>query len=337
MRSRSAVSIGLTVLLIASLVVAVGIGAVSIAPMTALRIVWHVFFPASLTPDWSPSDEAIIWQLRLPRVLLGAITGAGLAVVGASLQAATRNPLADPYLFGISAGAALGAVTVLLHTGAFLGPLTLPIAAFAGALLSVGLVTGVAGSQRRLSPDRLILSGVAVSFVLMAATNFLIFQGDRQGAASIIFWMLGSLGHARWGNLAIPAIVLAGGLFYLIAQARRIDALILGDESALTLGIDVAKFRLRLFLVAAVVTGTLVAVSGAIGFVGLMIPHILRLFVGSNNRTLLPACALGGAVFLVWIDVCARTVMAPEDLPIGIFTAAIGGAFFLWQMRRRRV
>ncbi|HEV2678431.1 MAG TPA: iron ABC transporter permease [Aliidongia sp.] len=322
-------------LLVAVILVSTGIGPVWIPPATVARILADHLFgrpdPASAT-----GAAAIVWELRLPRVLLGALVGGGLGLVGTSLQAATRNPLADPFLFGISSGAAFGAVLVMLHTGAALGPLTLSLAAFAGALLSMGVVAGIARRQGVLAPDRLILGGVGVSFVLMAATDLLIFAGDQRGAASVLFWMLGGLGRARWALLGMPAIVLAAGFAYLFGRARAMNALLAGDETAITLGVDVERLRLGLFIVSALVTAIMVALSGSIGFVGLMIPHIFRRLVGPDHRALLPAATLGGAIFLVAVDAGARTVLAPEDLPVGILTAALGGSFFLWQMRRGR-
>lgn len=325
----------LAMLLMLAIVTATGIGSVWIAPTTVARILVDHFLGQGAGTAPSGAD-AIVWDLRLPRVLLGALVGGGLGLVGTGLQAATRNPLADPFLFGISSGAALGAVLVLLHTGAALGPLTLSLAAFVGALLSMAMVAGVARRQGFLAPDRLILGGVGVSFVLMAATNLLIFSGDQRGAASVLFWMLGGLGRAQWHLLAVPAIVLAIGFAWIFSRARQMNALLAGDETATTLGVEVGRLRLELFVAAALVTATMVALSGAIGFVGLMIPHVFRRLVGPDHRILLPAATLGGAVFLVVVDACARAMFAPEDLPVGIFTAAIGGSFFLWQMRCQR-
>lgn len=332
-RLRVVLPAALAGLLVVSVGLAVCFGPVAIAPGRALAIMWSAV--TSRTADWPASEVAIVLELRLPRVLLGALVGASLAAVGCTLQTATRNPLADPYLFGISSGAALGVVAATLWIGAALGPPTVALAAFAGALGATALVTFIAGWQGRLSPERLILAGVAVSFVLMAATNFLVFSGDQRGAAGVLFWMLGGLGRARWGLLAVPLVVTVAGIGFLMARTRDLNALLAGDETAVTLGVGVTALRLQSFVVCALMTGTAVAVSGAIGFVGLMLPHLVRRLVGAEHRRLLPAAALAGASFLVWVDVCARTVLAPEDLPIGIFTAAIGGVFFLWQMRRR--
>jgi iron complex transport system permease protein len=332
---RGGLAIVLLGLLLVTMLVATGIGPVWIAPAAVAQILADRVMGVPVPADLSPA-AAIVSELRLPRVLLGAIVGAGLALVGGALQAATRNPLADPFLFGISSGAALGAVVVLLFAGLALGPLTLPLGAFLGALLSVALVAGVARRRGGAAPERLILAGVGVSFVLMAATELLIFLGDRRGGASVLFWILGGLGRARWELLWVPAIVLGGGFLFLLAQARQLNALLVGDETATTLGVDVVRLRLSLFLVSALVTGTMVALAGAIGFVGLMIPHVMRRLAGADHRRLLPAAALGGGVFLVAVDACARTILAPEDLPVGIVTAGIGGVFFLWQMRSDR-
>ncbi|TBU98689.1 ABC transporter permease [Stutzerimonas kirkiae] len=285
--------------------------------------------------DWSSGQAAIVWLIRAPRVLLGALVGAGLALVGGALQAVTRNPLADPHLLGVSSGAALGAVLVVLLLGEFAGPLSLPLAAFAGALGSMLLVIAVANRQGRLESDRLLLAGVAVSFVLMALVNLLLYLGDHHATGSVLFWMLGGLGLARWELLALPAACLLAGLVCLLALARGLNALMSGEQTAVSLGFSVRRVRLQVFVVASLLTGVLVALSGAIGFVGLMLPHFARRLVGAEHRRLLPVCALLGALFLVWVDVAARTLAAPEDLPIGIATAAIGGLFFVFLLRRR--
>ncbi len=316
-------------------VLAVGLGAATIDADLVARIVLHAIAPDLVARDWSEAVQRIVLDLRLPRVLLAVLVGAGLAVVGVTLQAVTRNPLADPYLFGVSAGASVGAVLVIAHVGDVLGPLTLPLAAFTGAFVSLLLVVAVAASAGSLAHDRLILAGVAVSFVLLAVTNFLIFLGDQRAAQAVVFWMMGGLGLARWDLLWVPTtVVLAGGLL-LWLSAARLDALLLGDETARSLGIGVARLRLMLFALSALVTGVLVAIAGAIGFVGLMVPHLARLLVGGRHAVVLPIAALMGALLLVGVDILARLVLAPQELPIGIITGAVGGLFFLTLMRRR--
>ncbi|SEQ91356.1 iron complex transport system permease protein [Pseudomonas cuatrocienegasensis] len=279
--------------------------------------------------------DSIVWQLRAPRVLLGALVGAGLALVGTALQAVTRNPLADPHLLGVSSGAALGAVIVVLYLGEFAGLLSLPLAAFVGALASMLLVLAIASRSGRLESDRLLLAGVAVSFVMMAASNLLLFLGDHHAASSVLFWMLGGLGLARWELLWLPALCLLLALLVLLGLGRALNALMAGEHSAVSLGLEPRRVRVLVFVVASLLTGVLVSLSGAIGFVGLMLPHVARFLVGAEHRRLLPVSALLGALFLVWVDVAARTLLAPQDLPIGIATAAIGGVFFVALLRRR--
>ena len=322
------------VALFVSLSVAVSVGAVSVPLPTVWGIMANKLSAGLINPDWSAGREAIVWDIRLPRAILACLVGAGLAVVGASLQAVTRNPLADPHLLGISAGGAFGAIVALLHTGLFLGLMTVPLLAFVGALGATLLVLGVSQFAAATSADRLVLAGVTVSFIVMSAANALIFLGDPRAAHTVVFWMLGGLGLAQWSQLIFPLVILVGGGAYLIANARNLNAMTIGDETAATLGIPVRRFRLTVFVVGALITGVMVAFSGIIGFVGLMIPHIVRLIVGGDYTRVLPVSALCGAIFLLWADIFARTVMAPDDIPIGIVTGLIGGVFFVWLLRR---
>jgi len=329
----------LLALLAVSALVSIGIGPVQIAP----AVTWKILVNHALglisgsegTRTWSSGQDSIVWLIRFPRVILGGLVGAGLALVGAVLQAVTRNSLADPHLLGVTSGATLGAVTVILYVGETIGIATLPIGAFIGALLAMFIVVSVAIQRGRLNSDRLLLSGVAVSFFVMAMANLLLFLGDHRATSSVLFWMLGGLGLARWNLLAIPVVVLTSGFVILTATARSLNAVMAGDETAATLGVNVSALRIQVFVVASLMTGVMVALSGSIGFVGLMIPHIARRFVGTDHRRLPPVCALLGAIFLIWVDVAARTLIAPEDLPIGVATAAIGGIFFIWLMKRR--
>lgn len=322
--------------LLASLSFAISVGAVRVP----LDTVWGVFLK-KLDPDlieqtWSKGREAIVWDIRFPRALLAMMVGAGLAMVGASLQAVTRNPLADPHLLGISSGAAFGAILALLHTGLFLGLLTVPLLAFLGALGATAIVLTVSRVADATSADRLVLAGVAVSFIIMAAANVLIFLGDPRATHVVVFWMLGGLGLAQWSQLIYPLVILIVCGVWLMARARELNAMTIGDETAATLGIPVARFRLSVFVVGALITGGMVAFSGIIGFVGLMVPHVVRLLVGGDYLRVLPGSALLGAAFLLWADIAARTIMAPEDIPIGIVTGLIGGVFFVWILGRKR-
>ncbi|WP_254702103.1 iron ABC transporter permease [Roseivivax sp. THAF30] len=326
---------GIAVLL-ASLSMAVSVGAVSVSAGTVWGVLLNKLMPGMIEATWSQGREAIVWDIRFPRALLAMMVGAGLGLVGASLQAVTRNPLADPHLLGISSGGAFGAILALLHTGLFLGLLTVPLFAFFGALMATGLVLGVSRIADATSADRLVLAGVAVSFIVMAAANLLIFLGDPRASHTVVFWMLGGLGLARWDQLIYPLVILVASGGWLLSRAGALNAMTVGDETASTLGIPVARFRLLVFAVGALITGVMVAFSGIIGFVGLMVPHIVRMLVGGDYRRVLPASAVVGAIFLLWTDVVARTAMAPEDIPIGVITGLIGGLFFIWLLGRRR-
>ncbi|MDD8022282.1 MAG: iron ABC transporter permease [Paracoccaceae bacterium] len=325
-----------TAVLLVSIVVAVSVGAVAIPLGTVWGVALDRILPGIVTPDWSAGRANIVWEIRFPRVVLAGLVGGGLGLVGTALQSVTRNPLADPHLLGISSGGAFGAIAALLHTGLFLGLLTVPLMAFGGALVATVLVLGVAQLAGASSADRLVLAGVAVSFVIMACANILIFLGDPRATHTVVFWMLGGLGLAQWNHLVWPLAVLVPCGLWLWAQGPRLNAMSLGDETAASLGIEVGRFRLTVFVASALITGVMVAVSGLIGFVGLMMPHLVRLVVGGDNARVLPGSAFAGAVFLIWADAAARVVMAPEDMPIGVVTGLIGGVFFIWIMAKRQ-
>ncbi|MFF6999602.1 FecCD family ABC transporter permease [Streptomyces sp. NPDC008313] len=284
------------------------------------------------------TQDLIVWQLRVPRALLAAIVGAGLGVVGTAVQALVRNPLADPYLLGISNGASLGAVAALVlgaGTGGLLG-LGVSGAAFLGALLSFGLVWAMARRGGGFSPLRLVLAGVAIGQFLSGFTSYLVLRvGDEQQTQGVLFWLMGSLGGAQWTNLALPAATVCAGFVALQGRARSLNALLLGDETAAGLGVDVARLRRELFVVTSVLTGVLVSAAGAIGFVGLMVPHLCRLVVGGDHRRLLPVSALTGAVLLVVVDTVCRTALPHMELPVGVVTAFIGAPVLLFLLDRR--
>ena len=325
------------VAILLSLAAAVGIGAVGVPLEEIIGIILNRTLGEMLTPTWNSGQEAIVWELRFPRALLAGAVGAGLALAGAVLQSVTRNPLADPHLLGISSGAAFGAIAALLHTGLFLGSLTLPIMAFGGALLSSAIVVGLTGFAGSPSASRLVLTGVAVSFVIMAGGNALIFFGDPRGSHMVVYWMLGSLGLAQWTSLAAPYLILAICGTYVWLKSDALNAMTIGDETAASLGVPVIRFRLFATAVAALLTGVMVAHSGLIGFVGLMIPHIARMIVGGDNARVIPVSAIAGGVFLIWADIVARTILSPEDMPIGVVTGLVGGLFFLVLLRRQNI
>jgi iron complex transport system permease protein len=314
----------------------VGLGPVSVAPGTVVRIVSHHTIGLPRTAAWSAADDAIIWQVRLPRVLLGAAVGAALAVVGVALQALVRNVLADPYVLGVTSGASTGAAAAILFgVGAGLGAGSLSVTAFAGAMLASVAVLAIARLGGPMTPTRVLLAGVAVGYLLHAATSFLIFASDSpEGTRAVMFWLLGSLAHATWPTLGPVVVVAVGAVGVLQLWGRRLDAIAIGDETARTLGVDPFRFRAQVLVVGAVAVGAVVAMSGGIGFVGLVIPHLARRLVGPGHRSLVPAAALIGAAFLVWSDVLARLLLQPRELPIGVVTALAGGPFLLHLVRR---
>lgn len=325
----------LAVLLVVSATAGLAIGSVHVPPGQVWGIVTHALGADWVEPDWSRARETIVLDVRAPRVLLGAVAGAGLAVVGTALQALIRNPLAEPYLLGVSSGASLGAVAVIVFGVTLFGPVSLSVAAFAGALGALLLVYATARTGGRITSARLVLSGVAVAAVLTAVLDLLLLTTDRGNEArAVLAWTLGGLGGVNWGTLWLPGAALVLGISVLLVQARHLNLLLAGEEAATTMGLDVARFRARMFVLLSLVTGVLVAACGPIGFVGLMLPHIVRLVVGGDHRRVLPTAALGGAVFLIWADIAARVVAAPTEIPVGVLTALCGGPFFLWLMRR---
>lgn len=324
-------AVGLAVLLAASVVTAVAIGPAGLSPADVwASVLAHLGIGE---PTLSPLRDGIVWQLRMPRVLTAAAVGAGLALCGAVMQALTRNPLADPYLLGLSSGASVGAVVVIVLGAGLL----LPFAAFAGALVALVATLALANAAGSLSPTRTVLAGLAVSAVFGAITSLVIFwSATGDSYREILNWLLGSLAGTDWTSVAIAggAVIVIG--VPLLTSATTLDAFAFGDTAAAALGVHVGRTRALLLTGTALLTGALVAVSGSIGFVGLVLPHAVRLIVGSRHRALLPLSALAGAIFLVWADTGARTLFDPRELPVGILTALIGGPVFAIIMLRNR-
>ena len=320
--------------LIASAIFAVSFGAVSISSSDVMSVLWQALGGGS---DVDEIKQRIVLELRFPRLVLAFLTGAGLSLAGAVLQTVTRNPLADPYLFGIASGASFGAVLVIATiaggAGWSVGQTSITSGAFIGAALSVLIVLSLAG--RSIQIERMLLAGVAVSFMFSAATSLVLYASDPEAAASLLFWTLGSFTRASWENLLLPSIVIVICLIAFLGYSRSLKAILAGDETAKTLGINVPRLRLIMLLLSSLLTATLVANTGGIGFVGLMIPHIVRRIMQSQQQFFLLGCTVFGGLFMVWVDVFARTLVANEELPIGIITAAIGSAFFLIVLRRR--
>lgn len=327
---------GLTAALLLSLLCCVALGSSGIGWAETLRHLRAGLTGGTIAPD-EVSAYTIVWELRFPRALLAAVVGAGLSAIGVGVQAMVRNALADPFTLGISSGAAVGANAVLLF-GAFasLGVWALSGAAFVSALAAMALVYAAARTAQGLTPLRLVLTGSALYYGFSAVTTLMVFSASRgEAARSAMMWLLGSLGGATWSSVPIAAAVVLAGLGYLLWSARGLNALAMGDETAAALGVDAERLRRVLFVVTAAVTGAVVAVSGAIGFVGLMVPHVTRMLVGADHRRVLAVAPLLGAVLLLWVDVVSRLLLAPVELPVGVITALIGVPCFVVLMRRR--
>ena len=331
---------GLAALLVGALLLSLGAGSVAIAPGEALAIV-GAKLGLGAAEGVSPQQELVLLDVRLPRVLLGVLVGAALGVSGAVMQGLFRNPLAEPGLVGVSAGSALGAVAFIVLGGSLAlsplaGAVALPVAAFAGGLVATALVYRLATRGGRTAVATLLLAGVALAALAGAGTGLLLFVADDAQLRTITFWSLGSLGGATWTALAGAAPLLLLALVAAPRLARPLNALLLGEAEAFHLGVRVEREKRVAVGVAALGVGAAVAVSGVIGFVGLVVPHLGRLALGPDHRRLLPASALLGATLLLLADLAARTLVAPAELPIGILTALVGAPFFLWLLLRER-
>lgn len=323
-------------MLLAALAASVGLGPAPI-PLREVAGILLERVGAPLPRSWSETAAAIVVDLRLPRAVLAALVGAGLATAGTVYQGVLRNPLADPYLIGVSAGAALGA-TVALTAGLGRGPLGLapvPLVALAGALASTALVYAIARRGDDAPVEDLVLAGVAVSACLSAAVSWIQLAGG-ESLSRVILWLMGGLAGRGWAHVALAAPMIALGLAVSWRAARDLNAFLLGDDTARTLGIAVPAARRRLIAAAALMASAAVAVAGLIGFVGLIVPHLLRLLVGPDHRRLIPAAALGGAALLVLADLAARLALPGGELPVGILTAVLGAPFFLFVLARER-
>jgi len=326
----------MVVLLGVSILAGVAFGSVGISPVTSVQLfAWKLHLAAR--PAGVPeSTVLILFQLRLPRVLLGALVGAALAAAGTLFQALFRNPMADPAIIGVSSGAALGAILVILAGGgAVAGGLAIPGAAFLGAVATAFLVYRLARLGPSVQVATLLLSGIAVAAIISACIS-MVMTLSGQDIRSIYFWLLGGLGSASWQRLALAVPFVVLGVALAVSRAGDLNLTALGEERAGQLGLEVEGFKRLMLGTGSILTAAAVSVSGLIGFVGLMTPHILRLVVGSDHRRLLPASILGGASFMILADLAARTAIRPEEIPVGAVTALLGGPFFLYLLRRER-
>ncbi|MCG7409252.1 iron ABC transporter permease [Paenibacillus sp. ACRRX] len=338
--------IWIMLLLIAAVICSVGlalsIGQVSVSFGDALRIVTLRSTGISLGDMEelaSGTTMDIIWNIRLPRVLLAMIVGTGLALCGAVMQAAVQNPLADPYILGISSGASLGATfSIILGFGAagIFGNLGVAFWAFLGAFGASVLVLVLANVGSKMSSVKLVLAGMVIHALCSAFSNFIVyFAKDAEGIRSITFWTMGSLASAKWDQLPLIAVIVGAAALFFIFQARILNTMLMGDEAAITLGIHLNTYRRLYMMLASLLTGILVATCGIIGFVGLIVPHIVRSMVGSDHKRLLPVTILVSAIFLIWTDVLARSIIPNGELPIGIVTALLGAPMFMYMLIKR--
>ena len=341
-RRRRVLLTALAGALLAAVLLSLGLGAVAIEVGEIIAILAGAL-GLDLSEGIGRREEMVLLAIRLPRVLLGLLAGAALALSGAVLQGLFRNPLADPALIGVSMGAALAAVAAIVLGGALtaiLPPgtrhLLLPAAAFLGGLLTTLAVYKIADRDGHTDVATLLLAGIAMNAVASAGIGLLIFLSDDQQLRDLSFWLLGSLGGNSWSRILPVVPFVLGPLILLPLLARHLNALALGEREALHLGFDVERTKRLIVVLAAMATGATVALTGVIGFVGLVVPHLIRLLAGPNHRTLLPAAILLGATLMLLADLSARLVVLPAELPIGILTSLIGGPFFVWLLVRRR-
>jgi iron complex transport system permease protein len=326
----------LAVMLAVVFTLSLGIGAVAIAPMQVTAILAERTVHLDLGLDFSRQQELVLWNIRLPRVLMGMLSGAGLAVAGASLQGIFRNPLADPGLIGSSSGGAVGAVSMIMLGTAPLGGFTMPVAAFGGALGVTTLVYLLSRHGGRTEVVTLILTGVALNAIAFSAIGLMNFYATDAQLRSIVFWQMGSLGGSTWRVALYTSPFVIAGVVLLLRTRHSLNLMMLGEREAFHLGLRTERVRMQVIGLSALVSGAVVAAIGIVGFVGLVVPHLLRLVIGPDNRTLIPAAALGGAVLMLAADLIARNILAPLELPLGIVTALVGGPYFLWLLHRTR-
>ena len=322
--------------LIVMIVVSAGHGQLDIPAREVIGSILHrVGLDAGVIPT-HPQGEAALWQVRFPRIAMGVVVGASLATAGAVMQGVFGNPLAEPGVVGVSAGAAVAAASAIAFGISLAGTWTIPLFAFVGGLLTTLLVYAMSRDAGRTEVVTLVLTGIAVNAVANAGLAFTMFVADTQAREQIIFWTLGSLNGTRWQYVGLVVPLCALGIAGALVLSRRLDLLALGDRAARHVGIDVERLRLACIVLVALLTAAAVSFSGIIGFVGLVVPHLIRILIGPGHRALIPASALGGALLLVTADLVARTAVDYADLPLGMLTALVGGPFFFWLLRRTR-
>ncbi|MBS44846.1 MAG: heme ABC transporter permease [Nocardioides sp.] len=328
--------VGLGVALLVGVVAAAGSGQSPVPfPEVVGSLLHRVGIDLGPVPS-TPSAEATLWSVRFPRVVMAVVVGAALAVAGAVMQGVFGNPLAEPSVVGVSAGAAVGAATAIVGGFTFAGSWSIAACAFVGGLVTTLAVYLLARADGRTEVVTLVLTGIAVNAVAGALLSLLMFLGDTQAREQIVFWQLGSLNNTLWRYVVVAAPLTAVGTALALASARRLDLLALGERPARHLGVPVERLRLQLVVVVALLTAAAVAFCGIVAFVGLVVPHLVRMVVGPAHRLVLPACVLAGSLCLLLADTAARTLVAYADLPLGMLTSLVGGPFFFWLLRRTR-
>ncbi|TCS83792.1 iron complex transport system permease protein [Tepidibacillus fermentans] len=324
-------------MLLISIFASVSIGSVSVALPTTTKILIHHIPFINSTPTWEASEELIVMNLRLPRVFLAILIGAMLSVSGVAFQGVLRNPLADPYILGVSSGAALGAAIAILFIPNLMlfGRFTLPIFAFLGSVLALILVLLISGKQRHRGSDSFILAGVIVQSFMGAVLSFLITISDKK-LQSIVFWMMGSLANHDWQDVWVLIPYFMIGTLFLLIQQRDLNILSLGENAAIHLGMDVQKKKVLILAFASLLAASAISIVGIIGFIGLIIPHLIRIVFGSNHKILLPVSVIAGGIFLLWTDTLARTIIPSREIPIGVLTAFLGAPFFAYLFYKSR-
>lgn len=321
-------------MLLLSVAASSALGSAAIAPGEAWRIlIYQIPFlgPRLVEANWAPLNQTILLKIRLPRIIIGCLVGSALSVAGAAYQGLLRNPLADPYVLGVSSGAALGAALAIVLSGSMA---LVPLSAFVGALLAISLVYRLGRINGRAGLETLILAGVVVGAFFNSLLSFLLTR-SYDNLEQVIFWLMGSLSLRGWDQVVYLAPLLAALIFLLWSFSRELNVLALGEETAVYLGIPVEIVKIILLAAASLLAATAVAMAGTVGFVGLVIPHIMRIILGPDYRVLIPASALAGAVFILWMDTLARVVIAPAELPLGVLTAFFGAPFFAYLLRSR--
>lgn len=327
---------GLSVGLLAMIVISAGRGQLDVPAGEVVGSILHRLGLDAATLPSHPQGDAALWQVRFPRIAMGMIVGASLATAGAVMQGVFGNPLAEPGVVGVSAGAAVAAAAAIAFGITVAGVWTIPLFAFVGGLLTTLLVYAMSRDAGRTEVVTLVLTGIAVNAVANAGLAFTLFVADTQAREQIIFWTLGSMNGSRWQYVALVAPLCALGIAGTLVLSRQLDLLALGDRAARHVGIDVERLRLVCIVLVALLTAAAVSFSGIIGFVGLVVPHLVRIVLGPGHRVLVPASAIGGALLLVSADLAARTLVPYADLPLGMLTALVGGPFFFWLLRRTR-